>query len=1107
MNSRRRQPIEGGTEGAPLRDSQPRFQDVSARVDFPALDARILAFWKEHRIFEKSLEGRDDAPLYVFYEGPPTANGRPGAHHVISRIFKDLFPRYKTMRGYRVPRKAGWDTHGLPVELEVERRLGIDGKRQIEAYGVAEFNQLCRESVTAYLEEWVRFTERIGFWLDLDDAYYTFTNDYIESVWWILRQIWDKGLLYQGHKVVPYCPRCGTAISSHEVAQGYKDVTEDSIYVRFPLTAEAAERVAGEAASAAVEGASAAVEGARAAADGEPKPVSLAVWTTTPWTLISNVAAAVHPDVAYALVESRGERFILARDLVEKVLGKRAEVLREFPGAELLGLAYEAPFGFMPMDKRAHFVIGGDYVTTTDGTGIVHIAPAFGEEDMRVGSENDLPVVNAVDLEGKFIAEVAPWAGVYVKDADPGIIADLKERGLLLGVEPYEHSYPFCWRCDTALLYYAKATWYVRTTAIKDQLLKANDDVIWHPEHIKTGRFGEWLAGNVDWALSRDRYWGTPLPIWRCEEGHMHCVGSIEELRELAAGPVPEDLELHRPYVDDVVLTCPDCAGEMRRVPEVIDAWFDSGSMPFGQWHYPFENVDRFEERFPADFICEAIDQTRGWFYSLIAVATLIEGRSSYRRVLCLGHILDADGQKMSKSKGNVVEPDDILDHQGADAFRWFMFASQQPWSPRRFGPEMVDEVVRKFLLTLWNTYSFFTLYANIDRFDPAAQESPLEERPLVDRWLVGELNALVRDVTAGLEAYDATGTCRAIQQFVDDLSNWYVRRSRRRFWKSESDADKLAAYHTLHGALVTVTKLLAPFTPFVAEELYQNLVRSVDAAAPESVHLCAWPVADEQAIDAGVSFDMAAARRVVEMGRAARNAAAVKTRQPLAEVVLALPEAEARAVERLRDVVLDELNVKELRLVSDEDELVAYVVKPNLKVLGPKLGKRLGALQAALKVSDASELVATLRADGAVVLELPDGPLRLVEEELLIETGSPEGYQVESEAGRVVALKTDVDDDLREEGRARELIHAVQLARKAAGLRIEDTIRLTLAVPEELRPPAERHRGAIMAETLASELTLSEAAGDYTETARVDGCEVGIGLSSTGTIFTVTYG
>ena len=1102
LHSRHRTAVEGGAEGAPLRESQPRFEDVSARVDFPALDARIRAFWKEHRIFEKSLEGREDAPLYVFYEGPPTANGRPGAHHIISRIFKDLFPRYKTMRGYRVPRKAGWDTHGLPVELEVERRLGIDGKQQIEAYGVAEFNQLCRDSVTTYLEEWERFTERIGFWLDMGDAYYTFTNDYIESVWSILRKIWDRGLLYQGHKVVTYCPRCGTAISSHEVAQGYKDVTEDSIYVRFPLTAESAARVSGDAAAAA-----AGAGGQGDAGAGEPKPVSLAVWTTTPWTLVSNVAAAVHPEVAYALVESRGERFVLARDLVEKVLGKQAVVERELAGAELLGLEYEAPFGFMEPDKRAHFVIGGDYVTTTDGTGIVHIAPAFGEEDMRVGLENDLPVVNAVDTEGKFVAEVTPWAGVYVKDADPAITADLKARGLLLGVEPYEHSYPFCWRCDTALLYYAKATWYVRTTAIKDELVAANDDVVWHPEHIKTGRFGEWLAGNVDWALSRDRYWGTPLPIWTCEQGHVHCVGSVAELREMAAGPVPEDLELHRPFVDDVILTCPDCAGEMRRAPEVIDAWFDSGSMPFGQWHYPFENGELFRERFPADFICEAIDQTRGWFYSLLAVATLVEGRSSFKRVLCLGHILDGDGQKMSKSKGNVVQPDDILDRQGADAFRWFMFSSQQPWSPRRFSPEMVDEVVRKFLLTLWNTYSFFTLYANIDRFDPAAEDSPAQSRPLLDRWLAGELNTLVQDVTAGLEAYDATGTCRAIQQFVDDLSNWYVRRSRRRFWKSESDADKLAAYHTLYEALVTVTKLLAPFTPFVAEELYQNLVRSVDGEAPESVHLCAWPVVDEQLIDAGVSFDMAAARRVVEMGRAARNGAAVKTRQPLAEVVVALPEAEARSVERLRDVVLDELNVKDLRLVAGEDELVAYVVKPNLKVLGPKLGKRIGPLQSFLKTADATALVAAVRGEGAVTIELPDGELRLVEEELLIETGSPEGYQVESEAGRVVALKTEFDDALREEGLARELIHAVQLARKTAGLRIEDTISLKLEVPEELRPPAERHRAAIMAETLASELVLGGAAGDRRETARVEGHEVGIGLTVTGTIFTVTYG
>ena len=1068
-----------------MSDKQPLFRAVSARVDLPALDARILAFWKEHGIFEKSLEGRDDAPVYVFYEGPPTANGRPGAHHVISRIFKDLFPRYKTMRGYRVPRKAGWDTHGLPVELEVERRLGIDGKQQIEDYGVAEFNKLCRESVTTYLEEWERFTERIGFWVDLEDAYYTFTNEYIETVWWLLRQIWDKDLLYQGFKVVPYCPRCGTAISSHEVAQGYKDVTEDSVYVRFPLAPAAAEQLAGE----------------------PRKPVSLAVWTTTPWTLISNVAAAVHPDVTYALVESRGERFVLARELVEKVLGKKAVVEREFPGAELLGLDYQPPFDLMTPDRRAHFVIGADYVTTTDGTGIVHIAPAFGEDDMRVGRENDLPVVNAVDTEGKFIAEVTPWAGVFVKDADPAITEELKARGLLLGVEPYEHSYPFCWRCDTALLYYAKATWYIRTTAIKDELIAANEDVVWHPEHIKHGRFGEWLEGNVDWALSRDRYWGTPLPVWRCEEGHTHCVGSIAELRERAAGPVPEDLELHRPYVDDITLTCTECGGEMRRAPEVIDAWFDSGSMPFAQWHYPFENEDKFHERFPADFIAEAIDQTRGWFYSLLAVATLVEGRSSYKRVLCLGHILDGDGQKMSKSKGNVVRPDDILDHQGADAFRWFMFSSQQPWSPRRFSADMVDEVVRKFLLTLWNTYSFFTVYANIDRFDPMAEGVPLEERPLLDRWLVGELNTLIQTVTDGLEAYDATGTCRAIQEFVDDLSNWYVRRSRRRFWKSESDSDKLAAYHTLHEALVTVTKLLAPFTPFIAEELYQNLVRAADPAAPESVHLCAWPVVDETAIDAGVSFDMAAARRVVEMGRAARNAAAVKTRQPLAEVVVALPEAEARAVERLRDVVRDELNVKELRVAADGGELVAYTVKPNLRLLGPKLGKRLGALQTALKEADAAALVAALKAEGSVEFALADGELRLAEEELLVETGSPDGYQVESEAGRVVALNTAVDDALREEGVAREIVHAIQLARKNADLRIEDTIRLALTVPVELAPVVDHYEGTIKAETLASELVLGAADGEHQETARVEGLELGIGLTVTGTLFTVTYG
>jgi isoleucyl-tRNA synthetase len=1071
-----------------VNDRQPRFREVPARADFPALDARVLAFWRDHDIFHKSLSAPGpDAPLWSFYEGPPTANGRPGSHHVLSRIFKDIFPRYKTMRGYRVPRKAGWDCHGLPVELEVERRLGIDGKEQIEAYGVAEFNKLCRESVLTYLKEWDRMTERIGFWIDLGDAYYTLTNEYIESVWWLLRRIWDKGLLYQGFKVVPYCPRCGTAISSHEMAQGYQEVTEDSVYVRFPLAPAGAEKLTGR----------------------PGVPVSLAVWTTTPWTLISNVAAAVHPDVTYALVESRGERFVLARDLVAKVLGAKAVVEAELAGSELLGLEYEAPYHYLEPDKRAWFVIGGDYVTTTDGTGIVHIAPAFGEEDMQVGLENDLPVVNAVDLQGRFIPEVTPWAGTFVKDADPAIIAELKERGLLLGVEPYTHPYPFCWRCDTPLLYYSKSTWYVRTTAIKDQLLAANDAVIWHPEHIKTGRFGAWLENNVDWALSRDRYWGTPLPVWRCAEGHTHCVGSVAELRAMAATPVPDDLELHRPFVDDVVLRCPECGGDMRRVAEVIDAWFDSGSMPFGQWHYPFENEELFRERFPADFICEAIDQTRGWFYSLIAVATLIEGRSSYKRCLCLGHILDGEGQKMSKSRGNVVEPDDVLDRQGADAFRWYLFTTSSPWFTRRFSVDLVDEVVRKFLLTLWNTYSFFTVYANIDGFDPAADAVPLGERPLLDRWLLGELDRLVQTVTDGLEEYDVTNSGRAIQDFVDDLSNWYVRRSRRRFWKSESDADKLAAYQTLYEALVTLARLLAPYTPFVAEEMYQNLVRTVDATAPESVHLSAWPVADDEAIDAGVSFDMAAARRVVEMGRAARNAAAVKTRQPLAEVVVALPEAERAAVERLQDVVLDELNAKSLRWVGDGGELVAYVVKPNLKVLGPRLGKQLGAVREALAAADAGVLVAALRAGEPATLTLADGgELRLAEEDLLVETGSPEGFQVESDGGRVVALRTALDDALREEGLVREVVHAVQLARKNAGLRIEDTIDLSLELPPELAAVLERHEAYVKSETLASGLTRGPAVpGAHSETAKVEGGEVGIGLAATGTIFTTPYG
>jgi len=1084
---------------------RPRFCEIPAQADFPSLDARILAFWKEHDVFHKSLALREDGPLFVFYEGPPTANGRPGVHHALSRVFKDIYPRYKTMRGYRVPRKAGWDTHGLPVELEIERQLGINGKEQIEEYGIAEFNRRCRESVFTYLEDWDRLTERVGFWIDLDDAYRTLTNDYIETVWWLLKQIADKDLLYEGFKVVPYCPRCGTAISSHEVSQGYKDVEEPSVYVRFPLTAAAAERVVGV----------------------PDTPVSLAVWTTTPWTLISNVAAAVSPEIDYALAESRGEWFVLAADLVETVLGKKARVEKTFAGHILLGLDYQAPYGFVTPEKRAHYIIAGDFVTTTEGTGIVHIAPAFGEDDMRIGLENDLPVINAVDLQGEFIAAVTPWAGQFVKDADPHIIADLDERGLLLAEVPYEHSYPFCWRCDTPLLYYSKATWYIRTSAVKDQLLTANDAVTWHPDTIKYGRFGDWLENNVDWALGRDRYWGTPLPVWRCTCGHWHCVGSVAELRELALEAPPEDLELHRPYIDEVQLRCPECGGAMTRVPEVIDAWFDSGSMPFAQWHYPFENEETFHSRFPADFIAEAIDQTRGWFYSLLAIATLIEGRSSYKRVLCLGHILDAEGQKMSKSRGNVVLPDTILDKQGADAFRWYLLTVSSPWFPRRFSAAAVDEVVRKFLLTVWNTYSFFTVYANIDRFDPAAEKVPLKERPLLDRWVIGELNRLVGKVTEGLEDYDATNSGRAIQTFVDDLSNWYVRRSRRRFWKSAHDRDKLAAYQTLHECLVTLAKLLAPYTPFIAEDMYRNLVaEAADAgisggaadattggagrrttAPPESVHLCDWPAVDESAIDEKTSTAMAAARRVVEMGRAARNAAAVKTRQPLAEVVVFVPAAERQALLDLQDIIVDELNVKGLRLVETADELLGHQIKPNLRVLGPKLGKRLPEVQAALQGLDPAAAVVSLRDVGSLDLTLADGEgLTLAADEVLVETTSPEGYRVEQENGRTVALSVVVDEALREEGMARELIHAVQLARKNAGLRIEDTIELALELPGELRELAERHAAVIKAETLASSFSIDGGEGLHSERVRVDGHDVGIALTPSGTIFTVSY-
>ncbi len=1046
------------------------YRPVDTGQSFPALEERVLSWWKEHSIFEKSLALRAGNPEWVFFEGPPTANGKPGVHHVLARVFKDVYPRYKTMRGFCVGRKAGWDCHGLPVELEVEKRLGFDHKEQIEAYGVAEFNHLCRESVTAYVDDWNRMTERIGMWLDLDDPYMTMTDDYIESVWWILGEFAKEGLLYEGYKVVPYCPRCGTALSSHEVASGYQVVTDPSIYVRFPLLEK----------TAAPESVVAAIAEPESAADG--RSVSLLVWTTTPWTLVSNVAAAVGSGILYARARLGEEHLILAADLVASVLGPDAVVEETFPGSDLVGRHYQAPYGFVTPDRPAWRIIAADFVATDEGTGIVHIAPAFGADDMLVGQANDLPVIMPVDEEARFTAEVTPWAGMFVKDADAGIMDELEARGLLYARLPYEHNYPHCWRCDTPLIYYAKTSWYVRTTARKDTVLAANEEVTWYPDHLKHGRFGKWLENNIDWSLSRDRYWGTPLPVWRCPKGHDTVVGSRSELSRLAGRDL-SGLELHRPYVDEVVFPCPQCGEEARRVAAVIDAWFDSGSMPVAQWHYPFENQQMFEDRFPADFICEAIDQTRGWFYSLLAISALLTGHSCYKNVLCLGHILDNDGRKMSKRLGNVVDPWTILDRQGADALRWYLFTVSSPWLARRFGPENVDEVVRKFVLTLWNTYSFYTLYANIDGFDPAAHDVPVAERSLMDRWILGDLHILVQKVTAELDSYDAFAAGRAIADFVDELSNWYVRRSRRRFWKSEADADKIAAYLTLNECLVTLSKLLAPFTPFLAEELYQNLVAERAPGAPESVHLVDWPIADQNLIDEDLSFGMATARQVVNLGRAARNSAQIKTRQPIEVVVVASGPHQRAAVESLASVVADELNVKAVEYVESASELVSYVIKPNYRTLGPKFGKNMPAVAAAVAALPADETGDRVGGGRSVMVTVEGREHEFAPEDFVVEAHEREGFRVEREGGIAVAISTRLSPDLLREGLARELVHHVQNTRKAADFQIDDRIHLRVSGPAEIADMLAVHGESVKKETLA--VSLEIAPGESGDVAR----------------------
>jgi isoleucyl-tRNA synthetase len=1078
------------------------FVPVDPKQSFPELEERVLERWRNRDVFHRSLRQRESAPLWGFYEGPPTANGRPGSHHVLSRVFKDIYPRYRTMTGHYVPRKAGWDCHGLPVELEIERELGISSKEEIEAYGIGEFNQRCRESVFRYVEDWNRLTERIGFWLDLDDPYVTLENDYIESVWWALRRMWDDGRLFEGRKVVPYCPRCGTALSSHEVALGYHDVEDPSVYVKLPV---------------------------REPAPSDQIPESplepgdqLLVWTTTPWTLITNAAVAAGPEIEYVRVQVLGggdeivgdaggdEVFVLARDRVEHALGEDVEILSHFPGKAIAGTAYDPPFDYITdYGPRGHTVLLTDFVSTEEGTGLVHTAIAFGEDDFRLGEQYEIKLQNPVDLRGRFDDRITDFAGRNVKEADPDIVKALDAKGRLLRAEAYLHAYPHCWRCDTPLLYYAKASWYVKTTEVRDRLLAANEEIGWHPDHIKHGRFGKWLEGNVDWALSRDRYWGTPLPIWECDQDDCEetfCAGSIADLRERGA-EVPDDL--HRPYIDGVGFPCraKGCEGTMRRVLSVIDTWFDSGSMPWAQFHYPFENRDLFEQRFPADFICEAIDQTRGWFYTLLAEAVLLFDTSSYRNVVCLGLILDTEGQKMSKSRGNVVEPWDVINRHGADAFRWYYFASQQPWAGYRFSVDTVGDAVRHFLLTLWNTYSFWVVYANASGSEPSELSyvpgwisGGSGDATELDRWAVSRLQRVIASVREHMDGFDCTSAARAIADFTDELSNWYVRLSRRRFW----DGDR-SAIETLRYCLGETAKMLAPFTPFIADEIYANLLfgdepslgKPVDewtSSEPDSVHLCDFPALDEALVDPQLEDGMEAVRRTVELGRAARAQAKVKLRQPLRKAVVVASETERAAIERLAEVVASELNVKDLDFVHTEAELVSYRVKPNYRSLGPRFGKNMPQVAAAVEALDAGGVAEQLESGAEVGISIDGKEHTLSADDINLVMEPLEGYQVEAEAGHAVALELELDEELRREGLAREVVRAVQEARKQAGLDVSDRISLELGGDDELLEAAREHEAYIAGETLAT--SVGYGADGAGEKATIEGRELRIGVT-----------
>ena len=1031
------------------------YQKVDTNLNFVDREKKVEEFWKENHIFEKSMENRKEGETYTFYDGPPTANGKPHIGHVLTRVIKDMIPRYRTMKGYMVPRKAGWDTHGLPVELEVEKKLGLDGKEQIEEYGMEPFIKQCKESVWKYKGMWEDFSSTVGFWADMEHPYVTYYDDYIESEWWALKEIWNKKLLYKGFKIVPYCPRCGTPLSAQEVSQGYKTVKERSAVVRFKVVGEDAYFLA---------------------------------WTTTPWTLPSNVALCVNPDETYCKVKAAdGYTYYMAEALLDKVLGKLAkeegekayEVLETYKGTDLEYKAYEPLFACAgeaaaKQKKKAHFVTCDNYVTMSDGTGIVHIAPAFGEDDSRIGRNYELPFVQFVDGQGNLTKET-PYAGVFVKKADPMVLTDLDKEGKLFDAPKFEHDYPHCWRCDTPLIYYARESWFIKMTAVKDDLIRNNNTINWIPESIGKGRFGDWLENVQDWGISRNRYWGTPLNIWQCECGHMHSIGSRQELFEMSGDERAKTVELHRPYIDEITLKCPECGGEMHRVPEVIDCWFDSGAMPFAQHHYPFENKELFEQQFPANFISEAVDQTRGWFYSLLAESTLLFNKAPYKNVIVLGHVQDENGQKMSKSKGNAVDPFDALNKYGADAIRWYFYINSAPWLPNRFHGKAVVEGQRKFMSTLWNTYAFFVLYADIDNFDPTKYELNYDKLPVMDKWLLSRLNTTVQAVDNDLANYKIPEAARALQEFVDEMSNWYVRRSRERFWAKGMEQDKINAYMTLYHALVTIAKTAAPMIPFMTEDIYQNLVRSVDKDAPESIHLCDFPTVNEAWIDKDLEADMKELLEIVVLGRACRNTANIKNRQPIGTMYV---KAEKKMSEFYTDIIADELNVKEVKFADDVESFISYSFKPQLRTVGPKYGKLLGGIRQALTDINGTAAMNELRTNGVLKLDINGNNVELTEEDLLIETAQTEGYVSESDGETSVVLDTNLTPELIEEGFVREIISKIQTMRKEAGFEVMDKIVVYAHGNDKIQDVMKAHEDEIKSEVLADEMVLGETDG-----------------------------